>query len=440
MKTLYRFFAVTTLVAMIALAIATPAMAFDGRAGDVIVIEADEVIEDDVYVSAGEFTLEGTVKGDLIVVGELIVIKGTVEGDLIAAGNTIVIEGTVTDDARIAGAALQLGDEALVGGDLITAGASLEAKRGSTVQGDALFGGAQALLAGSIEKDLLVGTGALELRGEVGGDVTAEVGEAQDAGPAPSTYISDTKVAIPNVAPGLTLDEEAKIKGSFTYTQTVDANIPAGVVDGKITRNEPVVDADVEIAPPTPAERAANWTFDMLRGIVTLAIFGLLLVWLAPAFLKGLSNKLQTQPLPSFGWGVVAYAAFFFTLLLIVIVMIVGGILFGVLSLGSVTGTIIWVGILAIFALIVGFILFTGFGSQILVAWLGGKWILGRFNPALAEHKVWPLLLGVVLVGVLVNLPIVGWLIGFLIMFFGLGALWLWGRERMQKPVEVAAQ
>jgi cytoskeletal protein CcmA (bactofilin family) len=440
MKTLYRFFAVTTLVAMIALAIATPAMAFDGRAGDVIVIEADEVIEDDVYVSAGEFTLEGTVKGDLIVVGELIVIKGTVEGDLIAAGNTIVIEGTVTDDARIAGAALQLGDEALVGGDLITAGASLEAKRGSTVQGDALFGGAQALLAGSIEKDLLVGTGALELRGEVGGDVTAEVGEAQDAGPAPSTYISDTKVAIPNVAPGLTLDEEAKIKGSFTYTQTVDANIPAGVVDGKITRNEPVVDADVEIAPPTPAERAANWTFDMLRGIVTLAIFGLLLVWLAPAFLKGLSNKLQTQPLPSFGWGVVAYAAFFFTLLLIVIVMIVGGILFGVLSLGSVTGTIIWVGILAIFALIVGFILFTGFGSQILVAWLGGKWILGRFNPALAEHKVWPLLLGVVLVGVLVNLPIVGWLISFLIMFFGLGALWLWGRERMQKPVEVAAQ
>jgi cytoskeletal protein CcmA (bactofilin family) len=425
---------------MLALTFATPAMAFDGRTGDVIVIEADEVIEDDVYVSAGEFTLEGTVKGDLIVVGELIVIKGTVEGDLIAAGNTIVIEGTVTDDARIAGAALQLGDKALIGGDLISAGASLEAKRGSTVQGDTLFGGAQALLAGSMEKDLLIGTGALELRGEVAGDVTAEVGEAQDAGPGPSTYISETKVAIPNINPGLTLDEGAKVKGSFTYTQTVDVDIPAGVVDGKITRNEPVVDADVEIAPPTPAERAANWTFDLLRGIVTLAIFGLLLVWLAPTFLKGVSGKLQTQPLPSLGWGVVAYASFFFTLLLIVIVMIVGGIFFGVLSLGSVTGTIIWVGILALFALIVGFVLFTGFGSQILVAWLSGKWILGRFNPALAEHKVWPLLLGVVVVGVLVNLPIIGWLIGFLIMFFGLGALWLWGRERMQKPVEVITQ
>ena len=440
MKTINRFLAVCTLAAMLALTIATPAMAFDGRTGDVIVIEADEVIEDDLYVSAAEFTLEGTVKGDLIVAGELIVIKGTVEGDLIAAGNTVVIEGTVTDDARIAGAALQLGDKALIGGDLISAGASLEAKRGSTVQGDTLFGGGQALLAGSMEKDLLIGTGAFELRGEVAGDVTAEVGEAQEGAPSPSAYISETKVSIPNVNPGLTLDEEARIKGSFTYTQSVDIDIPAGVVDGKITRNEPVVD-DVNIpTPPTPAERAANWTFDLLRGIVTLAIFGLLLVWLAPAFLKGLSDKLQTQPLPSFGWGVVAYAAFFFALLLIVVVMIFGGILFGILSLGSVTGTIIWVGILAIFALIVGFVLFTGFGSQILVAWLGGKWILGRFNPALAEHKVWPLLLGVVLIGILVNLPVVGWLIGFLIMFFGLGALWLWGRERMQKPVEVATQ
>jgi hypothetical protein len=90
--------------------------------------------------------------------------------------------------------------------------------------------------------------------------------------------------------------------------------------------------------------------------------------------------------------------------------------------------------------MIVGFVLFTGFGAQILVAWLSGKWILGRFNPALAEHKVWPLLLGVVIVGLLVNLPLVGLLIGFLIMFFGLGALWLWGRDRMSKPAVVVNQ
>jgi len=360
-----------------------------------------------------------------------------VEGDLIAKENTIVIEGTVTDDVRVAAAAIQIGEAAIIGDDVIAASASLESKRGSGIEGDVIYAGAQALLAGSIGDDLTVAAGGLELGGEVVGDVNAEVGEATDGAPSPSMYINDVKVSIPNVNPGLTITEDAKIMGDLTYTQSVDGNIPAGSVIGKITRNEPVVNKEFAPAPPTPAERAANWIFDLLRSIATLAIFGLLLAWLAPAFIKGLAEKLQTQPGPSLGWGVVAYASFFFLLLLIVIVMIVGGILFGIISLGGVTGTLIWVGILAIFALIVGFVLFTGFGAQILVAWMSGKWILSRFNPALAEHKFWPVLLGVVIIGILVNLPLIGWLIGFLIMFFGLGALWLWGRERMSKPVTV---
>ncbi|MBN8580925.1 MAG: polymer-forming cytoskeletal protein [Anaerolineae bacterium] len=437
MKTFQRFLAIFTLAAMLTLTTITPALAFDGRGGDVIVIEAGEVIEDDLYVSAGDFTLDGTVKGDLVVVGELIVINGTVEGDLIAAANTIVIEGTVLDDVRIAGAALQLGENAVIGGDVIAAGASMEAKPGSSISNDMIYAGAQALLEGSIGRNLLVGAGGLELNGEVAGDATIEVGDVEEAGPSPSTYITDTRIAVPNVAPGLVIAEGAKIKGSFTYTQSQDINIPAGTVEGKVTRNEPVVNADVEIAPPTTGELAASWIFDLFRTIATLLLFGFLLAWLAPAFIKGLSEKLQTQPVPSFGWGVVAYAAFFFTLLLIVVAMIVGGILFGIISLGGVTATIIWVGILAIFALIVAFVLFTGFGAQALAAWISGKWLLGRFNPALAEHRFWPLLLGAVLVGLLVSLPGLGWLFGFLIMLFGLGALWLWGRDRMSKPAPV---
>lgn len=437
MKTIHRFLTVFILSALIALTVATPALAFDGRGGDTITIEADEVVNDDLYVSADTFTLDGTVKGDLIVFATTVYVNGTVEGDLIAAGNTIVITGTVSDDVRVAAAAIQFGPEAVIGGDVIGASASLEAKSGNAIEGDVIYAGAQALLAGSIGDDVSVAVAGLEIRGEIGGDVTAEVGDAEEGAPSPNMYISDVQVPIPNVSAGLTVTDKAMIKGDLTYTQTKEAQLPSGAVAGKVTRNEPVVDEHSMPAPPTPAERAANWTFDLLRTIATLAIFGLLLVWLAPTFLKGLSEKLQAQPAPSFGWGIVAYAAFFFALLLIVIVMIVGGILFGIISLGGVTGTIIWLGILAIFALIVGFVLFTGFGAQILMAWMSGKWILGRFNPALAEHKVWPLLLGVLIVGLLVSLPLVGWLFGMLIMFFGLGALWLWGRERRRKPVEV---
>jgi hypothetical protein len=440
MKTIQRISTIFLLIALFSLAFATPARAFDGRSGDVVVIEADETIKDDLYVTANIFTLEGTVQGDLIVFGNYIVIKGVVEGDLIAAGNTVVIEGTVTDDARIAGAALLLGDEAVIGGDLLAGGASLETKEGSVVETDALYAGAQGLFAGSVGRNAFVAGAAIEIRGEIAGDLTVEVGESDEAGPSPSMYITDTEISMPSVNPGLKIVEGAKIGGDFSYSQSKDIELPAGAVDGKVTRREPVVDETKMPAPPTPAETAARWTFDLIRDIATLALFGLLLAWLAPLFMKGLMDKMQTQPAPSFGWGLVAYAAFFFALMFILVAMTVGGILFGALTLGGVTGVIVWVGILAIFALIVGFVLFTGLGSQSLVAWLGGRWIIGRFNPSLAEHRVWPVLLGAVIIGALVNLPLVGWLFGFIIMFFGLGALWLWGRERMAKPAAAPAQ
>jgi hypothetical protein len=175
-----------------------------------------------------------------------------------------------------------------------------------------------------------------------------------------------------------------------------------------------------------------TWTFDLLRTIVTLIIFGFLLGWLAPMFMKTLMEKVQSQPAASLGWGLVAYAAFFFAILVVIVAMIAGGILFGVLTLGGMSGTIIVVGLLAIIALIVGFVLVTAFLTKIIVAWLGGKLILARFNPTLAEHKVWPLVIGVILVALIIALPFVGWLFGILVMFIGLGALWIWGRELWQ--------
>ena len=423
MKPINKVFSVFILFALLTMSVTSNAMAFDGRSGENVVIEADEVIEDDVYVGATSFTLEGTIKGDLIVSGETIVINGTVEGDLFAMGQSVTINGTVMDDVRIAGAGLQLGENANIGGDVLGGSASMETKKGSVVGGDFLYGGAQALLAGDVTGNAMFGAGALELRGAIGGNVTAEVGSAEDAGAPPSSYMWQTGISVPSVEPGFTIGEDAKIGGSLTYTQTKDIEIPADVVSGKVTRKEPVADVNMEYTPPTAAEKAATWSFDLLRSIVTLVLFGLLLGWLAPKFTQSVMGKIQAAPAASLGWGVISYAAFFFALLVIFTMMIIGGVIFGALTLGGVSGTIVWLGILSIFALIFGFVLVTAFFTKIAVAWLGGKWIMGRINPALAEHKVWPLLVGVVIVALIVALPFIGWIIGLLVMLHGLGAL-----------------
>jgi len=438
-----KLMSIFTLLTLMLLTFSTPVYAFDGREGEKVIIAADEVIEDDLYVGANEFVLDGTVKGDVIVGGNIITINGTVEGDLWAAGQVVIINGVVTDDARIAGAGLQLGNNAQVGGDLLAAGASLETKAGSAVGGDLLVGAGQALLAGDVGRDVLAGAGALELRGNFGRDVKAYVDQTEETanGPSPNVYMQQNiPLTLPSVTPGFTIAESAKVAGDLEYSSTYNLTFPGGSVGGEVTRVEPEFDENTYV-PPTPTEKIVKWVLGLLRTVVTLVLIGLLLGWLAPAFLNTVSGKIEAQTWPSLGWGAIAWAAFFFALFLIVIVMITGGILFGVLTLGSLSGAIIWLGILSMFALIVAFVLATAYVTKIVVGTALGKWIFSKTNPTLAEHKFWPMILGVVIIVVVVALfrfPLLplgffGWLLNFAVVLFGLGALWLWGRERFSK-------
>jgi hypothetical protein len=277
----------------------------------------------------------------------------------------------------------------------------------------------------------MIGAGALEVRGKLGGDLQAYVDVTEDtaSNPPMNMYMSNMPISIPSVDAGLTIADEAKIAGNLTYTSTLDLKFPSSVISGKVTRLEPVARPEEVKVQPTQSQIVLKWSLELIRNIVTLILFGLLLGLLVPSFMKSLMEKLQTQPAASLGWGVVAYAAFFFLLLLVVVAMIVGGIVFSFLTLGGISGTIVWVGLLAIFQLIVGFVLVTAFLTKILVGWLSGKWIINRFNPAIAEHRFWPLALGVFIVALAIALPFVGWLFGLVVMFLGLGALWLWGRD-----------
>lgn len=439
-----RLFVIPILITLLALTFASPAYAFDGRGGDKVVVPASEVVNDDLYLSGNEIVVDGTINGDLVAFGATITINGTVNGDVIAAGQTVVINGEVADDARIAGSVLFIGENARIGSDLVSAAYSLEVRAGALIGQDALFAGGQALIAGEITRNLQVATAALELRGTVGGDVTAEVGEAE--GNPPMSFPMQSTVPVPVINPGLTIDPAAHIGGDLQYTQTSELTFPSGIVAGEINRLIPQVEDSVAEHIPTPSEKVATWALGMGRSMVTLILIGLFLAWLFPNFMGAVNGTLQSKPLPSLGWGVVTYAVFFFALLLVILVMVVGGIIFGALTLGGLSGTVIWLGILAIFAGIVGFVLVTSYVTKVLVGSVLGKWILKNTMPNLAENKYWPMIVGVIVLVFVIGLltfPLVsigffGWLVNFAVILFGLGALWLWGRERFAKKPEVS--
>lgn len=425
------------LLAILALSFATPVAAFDGRGGDTVVIGADEVINDDLYVGATNFTLDGTVKGDVVASGETLTINGTVNGDVMAAGKTLILNGTVTGSVRLAGAVLYLGEKAKIGEDVIAAGASLELRQGSQVGRDLVFFGGQTLLTGDITRNLKVFAGGAELHGKIGGNVEAEVGEHEAGGPGPMVYIPQTPITVPTVKGGLTMDPAAKIGGDLTYTSAKELAIPGGVVAGKVIHNLPKVDPVV--VQPTTAELFMAVLLDAIRKMVTLILLGLLLTWLFPALLAVNVNQIRATPIPAFGWGLVSIAAVIFAGIVFFVAMLIGAIIFGALTLGSLSGVVVWLGLLALFALILGFSLTVIFLAPIIVSILTGKLILGKINPDLAEHKVWPLVLGVVLFAALGAIPCLGAVVTLIVIVMGLGALWISGRGLFKKPA-VAVQ
>lgn len=445
MSRIFKIIVVLATLTLLALTVATPVRAFEGREGQNIVIAKGEVVNDDLYAFAETVVVDGTIKGDLVAFGSNITVNGTVEGDVMAAGQSVVINGRVNDDARITGAGLQIGPDAVIGDDLVAAGASLETKEGSQVGGNLVVGSAQALLAGDVTGDVIAGNAALELRGAYGGNVNAYVDVTSDTEEMPplNMFMTDMPISIPSVPAGLTVSDSARIAGNLEYTSTFDLPIPASAVSGKVTRTEPKVEPGMQPVKPTPAEEVTAWALDLLRFTVTLILFGLFVGWVFPKFMKALPETLRAKPIASLGWGFITLAAVLFTVLVIILGIVLGGIFFGIFTLGKVVGIIIWVGLLALFALIITSWLAALYLSKVVVGeWLG-KWLLGKFNSALAEHKVWPMVLGVLIVmaiaGILrfplLPLDFLGNWYSFFVGLFGLGALWLWGRERLAKPV-----
>ena len=293
------------LMALVLLALVPTALAFEERSGEKVVIGADEVIEDDLYVSASTFILDGTIKGDLIVFGQAVAINGTVEGDLMGGAQVLTINGTVSDDVRMAGAALTLSEGAVVGGDLVAAGTSLEIQSGSEVGGDLLYGGYQALLSGAVEGNVRTASNGLEVQGTVGGDIVADVGSGEDSPSYNPMQFIPSMPTIPNVRGGLLVGEGAQIGGDLEYKSPEKANVPTGVVQGREQHTLQV--APEKESEETFAQRVAKWVLRNLRRLVGLVAVGLLLVWLVPAWLGCAATNLSERPWPVLGLGAATF-------------------------------------------------------------------------------------------------------------------------------------
>jgi cytoskeletal protein CcmA (bactofilin family) len=370
------------LVALVALTLAltpAPAAAADIRSGQDITIGTTETIEDDLYAFGPNISINGTIHGDLVAAGRFITIDGTVTGDVIAAAQGISIRGQVGGSVRAVagGSGIPTGFgsgvvlDGKVANDLVVAGDEVTILSNGRVGRDAIIGATNMTITGQIGRDLQAGGTNVKIDGSIGGNVTATVDRLQ-------------------------ITDRGTVGGSLTYTSKNEAQIVnASSVKGSVVRQSP----DNGRAPLFSGTAAL--VVEWLKGLIGLLILGLLVVFFFPGFSRRAGEALVRSPWLTLGIGALVLIGL---PILSVIFFAVGGLIGGW-----------WIGfvVLALFGV--------ALALSIPVAAVGVGGALLRI--ARRPVPVWlALFIGLVALLLVALIPILGGLVIFCALLFGMGA------------------
>ncbi|MFC1955751.1 polymer-forming cytoskeletal protein [Chloroflexota bacterium] len=372
---LYRFTGIILLVSLLMLFTSSPVLAFEVRQGDTVTIASGEVVNDDLYFAGGDIVIDGTVNGDIFAVGRSITINGKVNGGVSFGGQTATINGEITNGLRFGGQTIIMNGR--IGRDLVVGCSQLSVLSTGRVDGDLIFGAGTAQVNGTIGDSILGGVGEVTLTNNVGGDIALTVDR-------------------------LAITSSAVIQGNLKYTSPNEASIQSGaIISGDISHLIPDKPEKAEMAKGIMAGIFGVIVWKILS-YVMIFIIGIILILIVKKRMTLIQTAIQKSPWQTLGWGALILIA---TPIAAIIVMItVVGLPLGIISL------LLW-----------GIALYL---CQVPVALLLGRLII-RQNRALDSTGIMigALALGLLILFVLRLIPIIGWIVGLLVVLFGLGAL-----------------
>ena len=338
-----------------------------------IVIAADEVVDDTLIAASEDIVIDGVVTGDLIVMGESLSIRGRVDGVVFAAGESVALEGEFGSSVFSAGESLQFRG-ASIAGNLFGAGEKLVLHDDTEISGNSALAGEEVEMHGSVNRDLLAAGERVTVFGDVGSNMR---------GYAATAELTDTA----HIAGNLTLKTE---------TEETAIIAPGATIEG-----------DTELSGwPEEPNRYSKPDFYLGEILHILAAFvtGLVLFRFLPALgqaeLEGSSEALVTAAIGALILIATPVLAVFAMITLI-------GAPLGLLTF------VIW--------------LATLYAAGIVIACYIGRLILPS-----RETITLPLLLGLTVLVVVTNLPIIGGPIQIVAGILGLGLIGHWLRDRWE--------
>ena len=361
--------AVAVVVAALGMALVLPqgASAADVRRGRSVIVPAGDVVHNDLVATAPSVRIDGTVEGDVIAFTRNLTVTGHVTGDVIGFAGETLIDGTVDGNVRIFTRSVVL--QGAVAKNMTVFANSVDLTPRATVGGGVILFGDEVDLDGKIQRDLLGIAARTNVEGLIGGQAWVRGGS-------------------------LTVESGAEIKGPATF-------------EGP---QEPVVESGAKLASPIQTEitqqmrrnrrSTARVAIRAVFGYAGALLVGILIFAVFPGFFRTTLQETNRIGLP-IGIGVLALitAAFF----------VVAGVL------------LLFVGVGAGLAGALGFAPIVYVAQIFVGTWLGNK-IMGE--PAEATGAVaGRMAAGLLILDIARLIPILGGLVGFVVLLWGAGAL-----------------
>jgi cytoskeletal protein CcmA (bactofilin family) len=367
-------------------------LAFEIKTNETVIINKDQIIDGNLYAAGSLITVDGTVRGDVFCGGETININGQIDGDIICAGKTVNINSSVGGNVRIVGETLIINGS--IDRGIIAAGANTTLGSEAVVGWDMLWAGARADIRGKIGRDFYGGGANVLINGEIGRDVKLRLDER---------ITKDTVIKIDDYAP-LNILDEANIEGNVYYTSGIK---------GTISENASIAGEIGHSLPEKKQKKEGPFDFGLwglLVSIFSALVVGLVIISIWRKEILELTNNMLEKISPSIGWGVV---------IMIITPIIVVLLLFTLIGIPLALITfVIW--LIALYI------------SKIFVGILVGKSLMDKFGEKKESttNLIWPMIIGVALCWIIFAIPVIGWLLSLISIWWGLGGIWLYSKKQ----------
>lgn len=409
--------------------------------GENCTVTPDEIITDNVFVLCGELRVEGRIEGHLIGAARTVTITGSVEGSIYLAAVELNMNGQVGKDIHFAGLALTIDEQTQfehAQGGIISLSLSQTITPGAVVPGRITGLGYQLIVQGSVGSDIGFWGSALQISGDVAGNVTATVGNAESNGASSQieTLLIPFPIEVELVDPGLIVSEDARIGGTLDYTGATP-----GIIEGTIaeaTIYQPSGQALIGTVTEPSSRTLRHYLRDVLQEFSTLGFIGVVVMLFIPRQMQAPLYYLRIRPISTLGVGMLTFILSFPVFLVIAFFSIVFMLVLSLLPLDDV---VIFGGLALTLANIGGASLFyftAIYIARLIVALAIGKFILHLLQ---RDDGTWRALflnmaIGVFILAVFNSIPTFGWGIDALALFMGLGAILSAFRRMVKRLVD----